>query len=58
VAEIQFFNTAMGRTFFEHTMPALVRELKKLNENLEKFNQQKEPKKEIPYVEPRDDGGR
>lgn len=48
----------MGRTFFEHTMPALVRELKKLNENLEKFNQQKEPKKEIPYVEPRDDGGR
>ena len=58
MAEIQFFNTAMGRTFFEHTMPALVRELKKLNENLEKFNQQKEPKKEIPYVEPRDDGGR
>lgn len=35
MAEIQFFNTAMGRTFFEHTMPALVKELKRLNENVE-----------------------
>jgi hypothetical protein len=58
VAEVQFFQTAMGRTFFEYTMPELVRELKKLNANLEKLNQQNEPKKEIPYVEPRDDGGR
>jgi hypothetical protein len=31
-----FFQTGMGRTFYEGTMPALVRELRKLNENLEK----------------------
>lgn len=31
----EFFQTVMGRSFFEGTMPALVRELKKLNENLQ-----------------------
>lgn len=30
-----FFRTPMGRTFFESTMPSLVRELKRLNDNLE-----------------------
>lgn len=33
----EFHQTIMGRTFFEGTMPALVRELKRLNENLEKL---------------------
>jgi len=32
----EFFQTRMGQVFYEGTMPALVRELKKLNENLEK----------------------
>lgn len=40
VAEIQFFQTAMGRTFFEHTMPALVKELQKLNETAAKLSKQ------------------
>jgi hypothetical protein len=30
-----FFRTMMGRQFFEGTMPSLVRELKRLNDNLE-----------------------
>lgn len=30
-----FFRTRMGMTFFEGTMPSLVRELKRLNDNLE-----------------------
>jgi hypothetical protein len=58
MAEVQFFQTAMGRTFFEYTMPELVRELKKLNANLEKLNEKTESKEVLPYVEPRDDGGR
>lgn len=32
----EFFRTMMGRTFFEGTLPSLVRELARLNENLEK----------------------
>lgn len=30
-----FYKTRMGMTFFEGTMPSLVRELKRLNDNLE-----------------------
>jgi len=30
-----FFRTRMGQIFFEGTMPSLVRELKRLNDNLE-----------------------
>ena len=32
----EFFQTRMRQVFYEGTMPALVRELKKLNENMEK----------------------
>lgn len=32
-----FYRTGMGQKFFEHTMPSLVRELKRLNDNFEKF---------------------
>ena len=35
---VEFFQTVMGRTFYEGTVPALVRELKKLNENLQKVS--------------------
>ena len=34
MAGSEFFLTGMGRKFFEGTMPALVQELRKLNENL------------------------
>jgi hypothetical protein len=33
----QFFQTAMGARFYEHTMPELVKQLKKLNDNLERM---------------------
>ncbi len=34
---IPFHQTPMGRRFYESTMPALVRELARLNKNLERF---------------------
>jgi len=37
-----FFRTMMGRTFFEGTVPSLVRELARLNDNLEKDREQRE----------------
>ena len=37
MSDVQFFQTRMGRTFYEHTMPELVREIKKLNELLQKL---------------------
>lgn len=37
-----FFRTMMGRTFFEGTLPSLVRELARLNDNLEKDREQRE----------------
>jgi len=36
-----FFRTMMGRTFFEGTLPSLVRELARLNDNLEKDREQR-----------------
>jgi hypothetical protein len=32
-----FFRTRMGQTFYEATMPSLVRELARLNQNLERL---------------------
>jgi len=32
-----FFHTRMGHTFYESTMPSLVRELGRLNDNLERL---------------------
>ena len=32
-----FFRTRMGHTFYELTMPSLVRELARLNDNLERL---------------------
>jgi len=37
MSDVQFFQTRMGRTFYEHTMPELVCEIKKLNELLQKL---------------------
>lgn len=30
----EFFLTVMGRRYYEHTMPELVRQLERLNENI------------------------
>lgn len=37
MSDIQFFQTAMGRTFYERTLPELVRELARLNANVERL---------------------
>lgn len=43
---IQFFETAMGRRFYESTMPELVEQLKKLNSNIEKLIEQNKEKED------------
>lgn len=55
MSDTQFFQTAMGRTFFDYTMPALVKELRRLNENLEKLNKHNEAKEKTD-VDPRGPG--
>ncbi|CAM4493445.1 hypothetical protein [Corallococcus exiguus] len=52
-----FFQTHMGQRFYEGTMPALVRELKRLNDNMERMvavAEQLAGQKEAPSVEPRE----
>lgn len=34
---VEFFQTRMGQAFYEGAVPSLVRELKRLNDNLEKL---------------------
>jgi len=46
-----FFRTRMGQTFYEATMPSLVRELGRLNQNLERLVAIAE-KKAAPPAEP------
>lgn len=36
MAGVEFWQSRMGHAFYEGTMPSLVRELKRLNENIEK----------------------
>ena len=33
----EFFQTAMGRTFYDHTLPTIARELARLNDALERI---------------------
>ena len=33
----EFFTTAMGRTFYDHTMPTIAKELTRLNDLLERI---------------------
>lgn len=39
---MEFYLTRMGKTFFEGTVPKLVRELEKLNENLKPKEMERE----------------
>ena len=34
---MEFFKTAMGHRYFESTLPTIARELKRLNDNLERL---------------------
>lgn len=44
----EFFRTQMGHRFYESTMPSLVRELARLNANLERLLAVVEREPEIP----------
>jgi hypothetical protein len=57
VNETPFYKTAMGRDFFDRNVPMLVKELKRLNDNLEKLIKQNEPKEKSDADRP-GDGGR
>jgi len=48
----EFFQTIMGRTFYEGTMPRLVKQLEKLNENIEKLVEAQ--KSIVPTAQPGD----
>ncbi|WP_141620342.1 hypothetical protein [Myxococcus sp. AB036A] len=52
-----FFQTYMGQRFYESTVPGLVRELKRLNDNMERLvavAEQLAGKTQSPSVEPRE----
>jgi hypothetical protein len=42
MSETPFFKTAMGRAFFERDVPALVKEMARLNGALERLVEQRE----------------
>jgi hypothetical protein len=48
----EFFQTIMGRAFYEGTMPRLVKQLEKLNENIEKLVEAQ--KSAVPTAQPGD----
>ena len=43
---VQFFQTGMGKTFYEHTMPELVKQLERLNELLARLVDQQDRRDE------------
>ena len=49
-----FFRTQMGHRFFESTLPALVRELARLNDNLERLSKvlERDPRSPEPPQRP------
>jgi hypothetical protein len=54
----EFYETRMGRRFYEHTVPELVRQLDRLNANLERITNEDrddEDEDEDP-TDPRTDG--
>ncbi len=44
MSETPFYNTRMGHRFYESTMPALVKQLERLNELLERLIERTDPK--------------
>jgi hypothetical protein len=51
---IEFFQTVMGKRYYEHTLPELVRQLTRLNTNLEAIVARMEP---APRTETKQDQG-
>ena len=52
-----FFRTRMGQTFYEATMPSLVRELARLNQNLERLVARREARAKLAEPVPADRAG-
>jgi hypothetical protein len=48
MSEPKFFQTRMGRQFYEHTMPELVRQLERMNKLLDRLvaAQERQPRDE------------
>lgn len=44
-----FYRTVMGHRFYEGTMPELVAQLRRLNDNIEKLIAQKDKTDEVPH---------
>ena len=42
MSETPFFKTRMGHQFYERTMPALVKQLERLNDNLDRLVERQE----------------
>ena len=54
---VPFQNTVMGRRFFEHTVPELVRQLTRLNDVLERLVDRLPPPASMPDPEPEERTG-
>ena len=44
MSEPQFFQTRMGRTYYEHTLPEIVRQLARMNDLLQRLTEELERK--------------
>ncbi len=53
---IEFYLTRMGRTYYEHTLPELVRQLQRLNENVERLIDTQKPREDPAEHEGQDRG--
>jgi len=58
VTDIPFYRTQMGHRFYDATVPALVRELARLNDNLERLlavvERDEKPEGKKPNAEPKE----
>ncbi len=54
MSEIPFHSTRMAQRFYEATMPALVRELGRLNDNLERMLATRAPEEKVEESTPAD----
>jgi hypothetical protein len=50
MSDIPFYNTIMGRRFYERDVPALVEQLRALNANLDRIAKALERRAETPEV--------
>lgn len=53
-----FYRTQMGHRFFESTLPGLVRELARLNDNIERLSKTREQGPRAPEPPPQPEPGK